>query len=136
MGGLEYDDKEFLNDIWYSDDGYNWINAKNAAWQPRGAHALIVFKNKLWLFGGANGITEDRGTNKFLNDIWSSEDGINWIEEVHTAPWAPRDYPRMLVFNDSLYMIGGRTGVRGYMARSRWYELDRAITGSRLEFAL
>src|SRR4030095_3462279 len=49
-GGMDYENKEFLNDIWFSDDGKNWQHSKKAEWNPRGAHCLVVFKNKLWLF--------------------------------------------------------------------------------------
>ena len=108
FGGLKYKEKQFLNDLWFSGDGKNWERSGNAAWQPRGGHSIIVFKNKLWLFGGATEVLPDRTPNKFLNDVWSSEDGIHWTEEINVSPWGPRDYPKVLAFRDTLYMLGGQ----------------------------
>jgi len=108
-GGLRYADKTFLNDIWSSEDGTNWqLEKKNAEWSPRRGHTLIEFKNKLWLLGGADGVDEYRASDKFLNDIWSSDDGITWRLEISSAPWEPRDDHRVIEFNNELWLIGGQ----------------------------
>jgi hypothetical protein len=108
FGGMQYKEKQFVNDVWFSADGSTWERAGTAQWQPRGGHTMIFFKNKLWLFGGANGVLPDGTLNTFLNDVWSSEDGIHWTEETAAAPWTARDYPKILVFRDTLYMLGGQ----------------------------
>ena len=109
FGGMMYQSKEFMNDIWLAADGKNWIqNPDNAGWKPRKGHALVVFKNKLWLFGGSDGVAADLSPNSFLNDIWSSEDGKHWTLEKTSAEWPPREYPKTLVFKDTLYMLGGQ----------------------------
>jgi hypothetical protein len=107
FGGMEYQHNIFLNDTWSSTDGYNWLPGGNAQWPPRKGQSVVVFKNRLWLFGGANEVTKGRISTKFLNDIWSSADGVHWQQEVKAAPWLPREYPRVLVFKDALYLAGG-----------------------------
>jgi hypothetical protein len=108
-GGLDYQPKTFLNDVWTSADGKIWTQeTAHAEWQPRGSQTIIVFKNKLFLFGGATEVLPDRTTSKFMNDIWTSDDGIHWNREETDAPWPACDYPRMLIFKDSLYMVGGQ----------------------------
>lgn len=108
FGGMKYKEKLFLNDVWFSADGINWESAGDAQWQPRGGHTVISFKNKLWLLGGLTEVSADRTPKKFLNDIWSSDDGIHWTKEIATSPWAPRNYPKVLALRDTLYMLGGQ----------------------------
>ncbi|MEQ1642968.1 MAG: hypothetical protein ABL959_05945 [Pyrinomonadaceae bacterium] len=46
----------------------------NAPWSPRGAVAVWVFNNKLYMIGGKSSHTEN-GEIKFVysNDVWSME---------------------------------------------------------------
>jgi N-acetylneuraminic acid mutarotase len=106
-GGMKYQERQPTNEIWSSADGKTWEQSGNAEWQPRKGSAIIVFKNKLWLFGGAMAVSHDFIPGKFMNDIWSSTDGLHWTAESGTAPWSPRENATMLVFNDNLYMFGG-----------------------------
>ena len=76
-GGLDYQARTFLNDIWSSADGVTWSKIGNAAWSPRGSHTVVVYRNRLWLIGGANHIADDRSTDGFLNDVWVSDDGTS-----------------------------------------------------------
>jgi hypothetical protein len=109
FGGMMYKERSFVNDIWYSADGINWKqNPANAEWQPRKGQTVIVFKNKLWLLGGSNAVAADLSPNRFLNDTWSSADGKHWVLEKKSAEWPAREYPKVLVFNDTLYMMGGQ----------------------------
>lgn len=108
FGGMMYQERRFVNDIWFSADGINWTKASNnAEWQPRKGQTILTYKNKLWLFGGSNAVA-DLSPNSFLNDIWSSEDGMHWTLEKASAEWQGREYPQILMFNDILYMLGGQ----------------------------
>lgn len=98
----------FQNDIWNSADGITWNQVGQAEWTPRGAHTVVAFKGKLWLLGGADHVKEDRGTDRFLNDVWTSDDGLKWTQASAAAGWAPRDYPRVVVYHDELYLLGGQ----------------------------
>ena len=69
---------------------------------------MVLFKNKLWLIGGAlSSGKSNQAPTKFLNDIWSSDDGINWKAEHSSAPWPPMDNIKVIVFKDQLWMISG-----------------------------
>ncbi len=107
-GGLDYEGRVFLNDIWSSSDGAKWTKVGNAAWPARGSQAMVVFNDKLWLFGGADHIKADRGTDHFLRDVWVSDDGLAWTQVTATAPWAARDDAGAVVFNDALYIVGAQ----------------------------
>ena len=106
-GGMRYKERKFMNDIWSSSDGKTWVNAGNAGWSPRKGHTVTVFKEKLWLFGGADGIASDITPNKFLDDIWSSTDGLHWNLVTNAAPWPAVDNPNVVVKNDTMFLLGG-----------------------------
>ena len=68
---------------------------------------MLVFQDRLWLFGGANHVGADKGTDGFVNDVWVSDDGLEWTEVTSAAPWLPRAYPGVVALDDALYMLGG-----------------------------
>lgn len=108
-GGMDYQSNTFLNEIWSSSDGKNWTRTvKNAEWSPRKGHTLVVFKNMLWLFGGEVSVDKDRAPDEYVNDIWSSADGISWKKVSDNAPWTVRGNPRVVVYRDALWMVGGQ----------------------------
>ena len=108
FGGLDYEARTFRNDIWSSADGIDWTRVGTAAWSPRGASTIVAYHDQLWLFGGANHLAEDRSTDGFLNDVWSSNDGVTWTQVTDAAAWSPRDDPGVIVLNDQLYVVGGQ----------------------------
>jgi leucine-zipper-like transcriptional regulator 1 len=60
-GGTNY-----LNDLWYTDNGASWIEAPVSTTYPvRSQHSSVVFDSKIWVIGGFNGL------NSF-NDVWYS----------------------------------------------------------------
>lgn len=78
IGGLVLDDKnnednnednkENLNNVWYSSDGENWKHPETKElWKTREDHTVIVFNDKIWILGGM-----DKDFN-WTNDIWYSE---------------------------------------------------------------
>ncbi len=124
-GGLDYQARTFLHDIWSSSDGLTWARVGTAAWPTRGAQTMVVYHDRLWLFGGANHVAQDRSTDGFLNDVWVSGDGLAWTQVTDAAQWTPRDYPGVLVFNDTLYVAGGqgRTDVWSSSNGRDWIQL-------------
>lgn len=109
LGGMEYATNTFLNEIWSSRDGVNWKRTvSNAEWSPRKGHTVVEFKNRLWLFGGETRVDEHRSPVEFVNDIWSSADGIHWESVADNAPWELRGRPQLTVFKDRLWLIGGQ----------------------------
>jgi len=96
-----------FNDVWSSTDGTNWTQeTASANWSVRESHELIVFNNKLWLMGGAG----SGGYTDTKNDIWSTTDGQNWVEEVASANWRPRSGHSLAVYDNKIWLIGGYIG--------------------------
>lgn len=93
--------------VWSSRDGRNWARAVSPErWLERGgngAAGCLVFDEKIWFFGGR----QPTGT---LNDVWSSNDGIDWQQVAAHAPWTPRGTEYSVVFNNKLWIFGGKTG--------------------------
>lgn len=108
-GGMDYATNTFLNEIWSSPDGKSWKRTVlHAEWSPRKNHSVVAFGNKLWLFGGETSVDKDRVPDKFVNDVWSSDDGIHWNKILDQAPWETRGSPRFVVFKDKLWLVGGQ----------------------------
>ncbi len=110
IGG--YDGKQYLNDVWSSPDGVQWTRvAEKTAWSPRTVSGITVFKGRLWLFGGG-AIDGDRQTNpNSRNEIWSSADGINWMQEASRITSDGRILGGTVgVFDGKLWLVGANRG--------------------------
>jgi hypothetical protein len=70
LGGCTDDfTQPLLNDVWYSPNGRDWIEATaNAPW-PRGGGPTVVFHGELWIFSGYPEPV-----------VYHSADGIEWIQ--------------------------------------------------------
>ncbi len=106
FGGMAYSQRVPLNEIWSASDGTNWQEESPADWSPRKQHAVVAYHDKLWLFGGADQVNSDFTTAHKLNDVWSSDDGLDWTQVTASAPWSPREGARVVVLDDAMYMVG------------------------------
>ncbi|MFA7109583.1 MAG: kelch repeat-containing protein [Sphaerochaetaceae bacterium] len=114
LGGYGYQGMHkdsYLEDVWSSSDGVNWnLKTIDAPWHGRTGHSVVVFDNKMFLIGGY-AVDEDaentHETNHYMNDVWSSSDGITWTK-VTDAPFGERAYHSAIVVDDTIYVIGGR----------------------------
>ena len=102
------DDVSLKNDVWSSSDGINWVQrTANASFSARKNHQVVSFNDgsgdKLWLIGGNDG--------SLKNDVWSSSDGINWVQQTASAAFSARSAHQAVHFNDGsgdkLWVIGG-----------------------------
>ena len=92
------------NDVWSSTDGANWtLEKEQAAFDGRSQHELLVFNNRLWLIAGMPDIFGDEPSN----DVWWTDDGINWQPTTDDAEFSPRNLHQALVFNDEMWVLGG-----------------------------
>jgi len=115
LGGV---DVFYVNDIWNSSDGENWIQVSGAIpWHPRCYHTTIVSDNMIWLLGGVAG--------NFFNDIWKSVNGEDWVQVTDSAPWMPRAVLQSFVFDNKIWVIGGinEGAIMPYL-NDIWYSSD------------
>jgi hypothetical protein len=109
MGGFEKKGNRFLpiSEIWSSLDGRNWTLAIAApAWRARGGGALVVHNGKLWLLGGTQH-QKNEGDQPTFNDVWSTENGVDWTEVTPEAPWKARAFHSAIEHDGRIWIIGG-----------------------------
>jgi hypothetical protein len=88
-----------------SHDGATWrAFDHNAGWGTRYKAADASFAGAMWRVGGW---VEQHGQRIAMNDVWRSEDGRRWERVVEHAPWPARADAHLVVFRDTLWLIGG-----------------------------
>ncbi len=103
----------------------NWIKVTDqAGWSPRDSQGEVVYKDRLWIFGGwLDSYTAPP------RDVWSSADGKTWQLVQETAPWKHSDLAMSLVFDDKMWFMGGWYNGRleGHSASNKvWSSTDGA----------
>jgi hypothetical protein len=91
------------NDVWSSTDGLHWqkVTGEIVKGEAIFGYTAIVFDNKIWLLGcNRNG--------RFSSEVLWSEDGKNW--HTQHAPWRPRGGIAAAVYQNKLYITGGKYG--------------------------
>lgn len=102
--------EQFYDDVWSSSDGVKWekMEIVRPAWPQRGMiGGSAVFKGRIWILGGGTYDTPARPTRLFFNDVWSSADGVRWERHLEHAPWHPRQYHDVAVFDGALWVMEG-----------------------------
>jgi len=100
----------FYRDAWTTQDGVNWhrLQPEEPYWSPRGMiGGSAVFQGRIWILGGGTYDTPQTPTRNFYNDVWSSADGIHWTRHLEAAPWPPRQYHDVAVWDDRLWVLEG-----------------------------
>lgn len=116
----------FYDDVWSSPDGINWerILPNKPYWPQRGMiGGSVVFKDRMWILGGGTYDTPKRPKRIFYNDVWSSPDGVNWERHTDRAPWSPRQYHDVAVFDGKMWALEGYDGAN---RNDVWYSSDGA----------
>jgi hypothetical protein len=78
-----------------------WTEHIKTDWGERIYESITYFKGRLWMYGGL-----DYAARTFLNDIWSSSDGVTW-SKIGAADWSPRGSHTVVVYRDRLWLFGG-----------------------------
>ncbi len=110
MPAFSPSDEIFYRDAWTTTDGIEWqkVDMEEPAWPQRGMiGGSAVFQNRIWILGGGTYDTPQIPSRQFFNDVWSSADGKSWKQHVKEAPWAPRQYHDVAVFDDRLWVLEG-----------------------------
>lgn len=100
------------NDVWSSTDGVNWseVLADNKStanqYQPCWGFSAVVYKNLIWIFGGASGDSSGSVTAAF-GDVWNSPDGTNWTRVSYITPFGPSHYQQTVVNSGGLLTVSG-----------------------------
>ena len=109
-----------MNDVWSSADGKEWkLEMANAPWSKRTHGQAIVFDGKIWVIGGGQRAPEAIPTN----DVWYSEDGVNWTQATASAAWKPRLWFSTVVYRDRMWVLGGWSEEEGNFG-DVWYSKD------------
>lgn len=101
IDGEKENNPDSNKEVWSSEDGINWTQVKTNKEQGWGWGATpVVFDDKLWLVGA------NRDGN-FANAVLVSDDGVTW--KAQSAPWSPRGAVAAWVFDNKLFMTGGKS---------------------------
>jgi hypothetical protein len=120
LGGQSGDRQGVFNDVWSSDDGKKWVQETAAApWQGRHSFGAFVAPgtSKLCIIGGL----KDSSMNP-LNDMWSTTDGKNWVQETSAAFTTPRLFIATAVLNNKVWLVG--TNADESSPQSLWQSSD------------
>ena len=83
----------------------------------------VVFKGRIWWLGGGTYDTPTTNYRNYYNDVWSSEDGVHWKQHLKEAPWFPRQYHDVAVFDDRMWVLEGYNR-EGGNRKDVWYSPD------------
>ncbi len=116
IGGNDIDNIQ--HDVWSSADGATWtLETADPGFETRSSHASVVFQNQLWVIGGVSFRQIDNGPGVpptdelyYLEDVWSSTNGTDWVEQADTVGFGPRDGITAGVLGDKIFVIGGFDG--------------------------
>jgi len=117
----------FYNDVWSSADGSKWeCILEHAPWSPRGMiGGSVVFNDRIWLLGGGTYDTPQRPKRDYFNEVWSTPNGVEW-EQHPTAPWMPRQYHDVAVFDEKMWVLEG-FNADGGNRKDVWFSADGVL---------
>jgi len=95
-----------------------WEVNANAEFSGRDNHASVTLNNEIYIIAGR--ISDF----KFLNDIWKSQDGVNWTPVSTVQPiFSEREGHTAVVLKNEIYVIGG-LGSDGKLLNDVWKSPD------------
>jgi hypothetical protein len=97
-----------FGDVWRSRNGFDWERVvEHTPWGPRGLiGGSAVFQNRMWILGGGTYQTPTH-SRTYYNDVWSSADGRDWRQHTAAAPWSPRQFHDVAVYDERLWVLEG-----------------------------
>jgi len=124
MPGFAPAEERFYADVWASSDGARWECVQPAPlWPGRGMiGGSAVLGGRMFLLGGGTYDTPQTRMRLLYNDVWSSADGVHWQRVLERAPWAPRQYHEVAVWDDKLWVLEGFAG--GENRNDVWFSPD------------
>jgi hypothetical protein len=92
------------NEVWVTDNLYDWIRLPDAPWTARHGAGWVVHDGRIYVVGG-----------DLIPDVWHTQDGINWTQNVSNAPFGEVYTPIAHSFKGYIYLYGGQ-----YWGPVRW----------------
>lgn len=93
-------------DVWASADGRDWSLVQSSApWKHSDLPMNLTFSDKIWIMGGwYNGRLPGHSAG---NQVWSSDDGIDWRMVTERADWSARCAGVAVEFQQKIWLLGG-----------------------------
>jgi hypothetical protein len=93
-------------DVWSSQNGKDWTLVNQVApWKHSDLGMTVTFKDKMWFLGGwYNGRLPG---HEATDDVWSSVDGIDWVQAPASVRWTPRIAAGIVEFKGKMWILGG-----------------------------
>jgi hypothetical protein len=108
--------------VWWSGDGKLWNRAvKSAGFGPRSSLSAAVHNSRIYV---ANGTLQGNTISAYYSDVWSSADGVNWLQETAAAPYAARCDSTLISYGTHLYMTAGVSGIFSPSYNDVWASTD------------
>lgn len=85
------------NEVWTTSDLVNWTFVGFAPWPGRHGAAWLVHNNRMYVIGG-----------DLNEDVWSSANGVDWIQHTPKAPIGERYTPNAASINGELIVYSGQ----------------------------
>lgn len=128
---------QYKNSIYESVDGCKWVQVlpHGSLWSGRLGFGVLVYKNKLWLFGGV--IQSGQTPPVCYDDVWWTDDLIHWHLGVAHAPWGRRAFFGYCIWDERMWIIGGQDyDYRGSVdyKRSTWFSRDGTTWEQAFDF--
>ena len=110
----------YYNDVWKSTDGIEWaLVTEHAPWAKRAGGIAVVKDNYMYMIGGEEGFTCPFNPNypptqqppcldpPYFNDVWRTQNGIDWELVTDNAPWVARPGHQVVVAQNRFILFGG-----------------------------
>ena len=110
MPAFAKSNEAFYRDLWTTKDGVDWqkVEPQEPCWSARGMiGGSAVSDGRIWILGGGTYETPTTPTRKVYSDVWSSADGVHWKQHIAAAPWHPRQYHDVAVWDNRLWVMEG-----------------------------
>ena len=125
----------YHRDVWSSSDGRTW-NQENreVPLGPRVLHHTLAFRNRIWVMGGQTLPQFAPAEERFHNDVWNTQDGLNWVKVDAAEPrWSNRGMiGGYAIHGTRMWIIGGGTyDTPGCPERSYYSDVWSSDDGKR-----
>ncbi len=107
------------NDVWALSIDGAWKQCTGSApWTGRAYFSAGVLNGRIYIMGG----TDTAGT--VYGDVWSTNDGTNWVLETAAAGWGAREGATLIANQTGFYLMGGANATSSF--NDVWFSADGA----------